>query len=138
KGQIDGVQHQFDGHQYHDQVAPDENADDSDGENDRAEDEIIVKRHHLKHAPSSPAPPHQQSPPATGLKQFQRVEQIRQTGFSPELRDCRTTQSTSPGYPQAHNGKIRAPNTPPAVLITPLPSPTRRHLAAPMCSDSET
>ena len=36
KSQVDGVEHEFDGHEHDDQIAPDQHADDADGKDHRA------------------------------------------------------------------------------------------------------
>src|SRR6266516_2344050 len=46
KSEIDGLEHQLDGHQDHNEIAPDDDSEHADGENHRAEDEIVVERHH--------------------------------------------------------------------------------------------
>ena len=46
EGEIHRVEHQLDGHQDHDQITPDQYADHADGEDHRAENQIIIERHH--------------------------------------------------------------------------------------------
>src|SRR5437016_10791242 len=48
EGQIHGVEHQLDGHQDHDQIPPHQDPDHADGENHRAENQVVLEGHHIR------------------------------------------------------------------------------------------
>src|SRR6266566_2235720 len=54
--QIDRVQHQFDGHENRDDVALENKRKHTQSEQDRAQDHVIIRRHHLRFSPAAPAP----------------------------------------------------------------------------------
>ena len=54
EGEIDGVEHELDGHEDGDEAALDEEADDSKGKQERREDEIPGNRDHRSGLPFSP------------------------------------------------------------------------------------